>query len=382
MATTDRPAAETADAVSDAVSALREAELAHLIAAGDGDSLAAAGILAGGCQAAGLPYQVSTVRTAAAVRERLAGSDEAATPVLIGATAEDAVALEPTDAVAPQAYSAARALGDDPNPVHALAGVIAAGAVPSQATPELLDAAGLQRTPGLGVPTVDLADGLAHSGLFHAAFSGDPNAAADALADVDLADARAPDLGDEEARRAGSFLALVAGSGADAPPSAARAIERALRPHRTGGPFPTLAGYADVLTALAERSPGLGVALIVGADSRAAALEVWREHGRTVHAAVGDADTARYSGLVVARTDGPTAAVARLLRDYRSPEPTVLAVGDGRAAAAATDAPVDQAMAAAAEAAGGSMLARGVRATATYDPDRTERFVQAFREAR
>lgn len=382
MATTDRPAAETTDATSDVVSALSEAELAHLIAATDGDCLAGAGLLAAACQTSGIPYQVSVARTAAGVRERLAGTDEASTPVLIGSSTGDATALDPTGAVSPHAFSAARALGHDPDPIHALAGVVAAGAVPSQATPELLDTAALSRTPGLGVPTADLADGLAHSGLFHAAFSGQADAAAAALAEVGLAEARAPDLDDDEARRAGSFLALVAGSGADAPPSAARAIERALRPHRTDGPFRTLGGYADVLRALADRAPGLGVALIVGANSREAALEAWREHGRAVHAAVGEADTARYSGLVVARTDAPTAAVARLLRDYRSPEPTVLAIGNGTAAAASTDAPVADAMAAAAEAAGGSMLARGQRATGTYDPDRTERFVQAFREAR
>jgi hypothetical protein len=381
MATTDRTAAEAADAASDVATALADAELAHLVVARDGDCLAAAGIVAAACRAAGIPYHVSTARTTDAVRDRLAGGDEAATPVLIGASVGDATALDPAGAVSPHADSAARALGSDPDPIHALAGVVAAGAVPSQTTPELFEAAGLERQPGLGVPTNDLADGLAHSGLFHAAFSGDPDAAADALAEVGLPGARAAALDAEAARRAGSFLALVAGSAAAASPIAARAIERALRPHRTDDPFRTLGGYADVLAALAEEAPGLGVALIVGSDGREAALEAWRDHGRTVHAAVRDADTARYSGLLVARTDGPPAPVARLQRDYRSPEPAVLAIGDGEAAAAATDAPVEKALAAGAEAAGGSMLARGVRGTATFDPDRTEPFIEAFREA-
>lgn len=382
MATTDRPAAEAADAASEVATALADAELAHLVTAADGDCLASAGLLAAACGAVGVPYHVSVARTAAGLRDRLAGSDAVATPIVIGAAAEEAIALDPPGAVSPHAFSAAKALGHEPDPPTALAGVIAAGAVPSQATPALLEAAGLERQPGLGVPTADLADGLAHSGLVHAAFSGDPAAAAEALAEVGLADARAPDLDGDAARRAGSFLALVAGSAAEASPRAARAVERALRPYRTDGPFRTLGGYADVLMALAERSPGLAVAILVGANSRQAALEAWREHGRAVHAAVSDADTARYSGVVVARTDGPTAAVARLLRDYRSPEPTVLAVADGEAAAASTEAPIDTPMAAAAEAAGGSMLARGRRGTATFDADRTERFVTAFREAR
>jgi hypothetical protein len=155
-----------------------------------------------------------------------------------------------------------------------------------------------------------------------------------------------------------------------------------VRPYHVEGPFETLGGYADVLTALADRAPGLAVALIVGSDSRAAALEVWRTHGRAVHAAVRDADTARYSGLIVGRVTEPTATVARLLRDYRAPEPAVLAVGAGRAAVVATEPPVEDPLAAAADAAHGASQARGVRGTATFDPDRTERFIEAFREAR
>ncbi len=163
---------------------------------------------------------------------------------------------------------------------------------------------------------------------------------------------------------------------------AATAVERALRPYRTDGPFATLGGYADVLDALAERAPGVAVALVVGSNSREAALEHWRDHGRASHAAVREATTARYSGVLVARTDGPLASVARLLRDFRSPEPTVLAVSEGTAATAATDEPVRTALQTAAEAAGGSALARDTRGTASFDPDRTERFVEAFREAR
>lgn len=382
MATTDRSAAAPADAVSDVAAALADAELAQLVAVADGDCLASAGLLAAACRSVGVPYQVSVVRTTDQVAARLDGTDAAATAVAVGATAAEALALDPAGPVAPLAFEVADELGTTPDPVTALAGAVATGAVPSQATPGLLEAASLDREPGLAVPTTDLADGLAHNGLVHATFSGDPEAAREALADIGLDGAAGADRSEAEGRRAGSLVALAAAGAPDATDRAATAVERALRPYRTDGPFATLGGYADVLDALAERAPGLAVALVVGSNSREAALEHWRDHGRAAHAAVREATTARYSGVVIARTDGPLASVARLLRDFRSPEPAVLAVGEGRAAAAATDEPVGSALQAAAEAAGGSALARGTRGTASFDPDRTERFVEAFREAR
>jgi hypothetical protein len=381
MATTDRLDAAPADATSDVATALGEAELAHFVAVADGDSLAAAGLLATACDATAVPYQVSVARTADQVAARLDGSDDTATPIVIGATADDAVALDLDGPVSPYAYAVASELGTSPSPVTALVGVVAAGAVPSQATPDLLEAAGLERDPGVAVPTADLVDGLAHTGLFHAAFSGDLEAVRGSLSDAELSANDALDGSEAEARRAASFVALAAGGASDATARAATAVERALRPYRTDGPFHTLAGTADVLSALAERAPGLAVALVVGTDSREAALEGRWQHGRAAHAGVREASTARYSGLLVARTDGPPAAVARLLRDFRSPEPAVLAVGDGEAAAASIEAPVSGPLAAAADAAGESMLARGTRGNATFDPDRTERFVEAFREA-
>lgn len=382
MATTDRPDAASADAASAAASALGEATLAHLVAPAGGDALAAAGLLARACGDAGVAYHVSTVRTAADIDDRLAGTDETATPIVLGAGADGAVALDPAGPVSPLAYEAAAALGGDPDPVTALAGVIAAGSVPSQATPGLLETAALERGPGIATPTTDIVDGLAHTGLAHATFSGDPAAAREALDDVGLAGCAMDSIDDGEARRAASVLALAAAGAPDAPARAATAVERAVRPYRTDGPFATLAGYADVLGALAERAPGLAVALTVGQNGREAALDTWRDHALAVHPAVREAEPARYSGVLVARTDGPVAAVARLLRDYRSPEPAVLAVGPGQAAAASLDAAVDAPLAAAAEAAGGSSLGRGTHGFATFDADRTERFVDAFREAR
>lgn len=382
MATTDRPATGSADLASDAAAALADAELAHLIAVADGDCLAAAGLLAAACRTGGVPYQVSVVRTADAVVERIGGTDGAVTPVVVGAGAEGAVPFDPDGPVSPLGYDVAVELGATPDPVTALAGAVAAGAVPSRTRPALLETAGLDRGPGVAIPTNDLVDGLAHSGLVHATFSGDRDAAREALADIDLDGTDVADLTEADARRAGSLVALDAAGVPAANGRAAIAVERALRPYRTDGPFDTLGGYADVLDALAERAPGLGVALVVGSNGRETALEHWHDHGRAVHSAVREASTARYSGVLVARTDGPLSSVARLLRDFRSPEPVVLTVAEGAAAAASTHEPVTETLATAAEAVDGSALARDTRGTASFDPDRTERFVEAFREAR
>lgn len=381
MATTDHPPAEDADAVSAVTDAVGDAELVHLVAYPDGDCLAAAGLLAAACDAVDRPYHVGVATTAADLADRLGDVDATATTVLLGAQATEAVALDPDGPVSPLAFETAAALGADPSPITALAGVVAAGGVPSRMASGLLEAAGLDRTPGVAVPTGDLADGLAHTTLVHAPFSGDAAAAREALAPVGLAEADATTCSEGEARRAASLLALAAGASPDATPRAATAVERALRPYRTDGPFATLGGYADVLSALAERAPGLAITMAAGADGRAAALDAWREHGKAAHEAVRTAGTARYHGVVIARTDGALAAVARLLRDYRSPEPIVLAVGPGEAVAAGVEPSVDAPLAAAADEAGGSSLARRTTGVATFDPDRTERFVEAFREA-
>jgi len=385
MAATDRQPA-LADAASEVAAELRDAELAHLVASADGDGLAAAGLLAAACRATGVPFHVRVVRTAAEADSRLADRDDSATAVVVGVDAAGETTLGTDGAVSPLAFEVAAALGAEPDPVTALAGVVAADAVPSQVAPDLLERAALERaalerTPGVATPTDDLADGLAHCGLVHAPFSGDVDAAGEVLRDLGLADATAETLDGADAKRLASLVALAAVDAPEATPMAATAVERALRPHRTGGPFVTLAGYADVLDALAERAPGLGVALAAGGSDAEPALEAWREHGRAAHAAVASAETARYDGVLVARTDGPLAAVARLLRDFRSPEPVVLAVGEGEAAAASLDDPVSGPLAAAAQAGRGSSSARGRRGVLTFDPDRTERVVDAFREA-
>lgn len=379
MVTTDPETATSALAASAIVDTIREAELVQLVAYADGDCLAATGLLAAACAAADRPYHVGAVRTADGLARRLDGADASATSVVVGARSDDVASLDPDGPASLLAAEVATALGGDPAPVTALAGVVAAGAVPSRSAADLLAAAGLDRVPGVGIPTTDLADGLAHSGLVHAPWSGDLGATNEALDEAGLAGAD-PLTGDD-ARRVASLVALAAATAPEATERAATAVERVLRPYPTDGPFATLAGRADVLSALAEAAPGLAVALSMADRGHDTALDVWRDHAQEVHEAVRAAQTARYRGVLVARTDGPMAPVARLLRDFRSPEPLVLAVGEGEVAAAGLELPVAEPLQAAAEAAGGSSLARGTCGHATFDADQPERFIEAFREA-
>jgi len=360
MATTDRTdAAAPAEALADR---LHEAAFATLVARADGEALAAAGLLATACESAGTAYQVATVRTRRELETRLEAADESATPVTVGVPDEDGLADDP----AQTAFEAAEALGASPDPAVALAGSVAGGGDPEDA-PALADS--FDRRPGIAAPTDDLADALAHTVLAHVECSGDPDAASAVVADVGEADA---------ARRVASVLAIDAVTADGATERAAETVGRAIHPH-AGGPLETVEGLADVLNALATEAPGQAIALALGTGSEPA-LAVWREHARAVHAAVRDADTERHAGLLVARTDGPVEAVARLLRDCRAPEPAVLAVGGGEAALATVETPAEPVVTAA-EAVDGSGLARETAGYARFDADHTEDVIEGVREA-
>jgi hypothetical protein len=196
----------------------------------------------------------------------------------------------------------------------------------------------------------------------------------------DLPTERSPDTDDEAGRRLASLLAFDAVRSGEAPPRAADAVERALRPH-AGGPFATVEGYADVLDATARRAPGTGVALALGHDAREAALDAWREHGAAAHRALRAADTSRYDGLlaVVTRT-GPVRTVARLARDFLSPEPAVLVVGDGECAVAGAGVDVTGPTRTVAATVDGESVARGDTAYARLDTGDPAALVDAFRE--
>lgn len=373
MSTAGRPAAD-APAADDVARACREAGLVLLRVRPDGDALAATGLLARALAATGTPFQTRVGRDTDA-------RTEADATVAIGAGGDVRIpaALTPASVTA---FEAARELGTEPDPVLALAGVVAADRVPGEYA-ALLDAAreggSIERRPGIAVPTADVTDGLAHTTLAHASFSGDTAAADAAVSDLALPD----DPEERDRRRIASLLALAVVESEDATSRAAEAVERALRPYALDGPFATLGGYADVLCAVARERPGTGIALALGHDARAAALDAWRDHARRAHAGVREATTARYSGLVVARAgDAPVETTARLVRDFRSPEPVALVVGDGEAAAAAVD---DRAMGDllcdAAASVDGEADGNQRRGYARFGADATEAFVTAVREA-
>jgi len=317
----DAPAAP-ADEVADAC---REAGLVRILGTTSGESLAAVGLLGRALGDAGVPFQA---RLASPASEDV-GATDADLTVAVGRgdfRADHALDATPEADAIERAYAVAADVGVA-DPILGLAGAVGADTEPPARIRADAEAAGIDRRPGVAVPTADLADGLAHSTLVHAPFSGDRDAAGDALADLDLPED--PDTDDR--RRVASLVALAVAEVEDCPPRATRAIERALNPH-VGGPYETVGGYADVLDALARTRPGLGIAVALGRGGCDDALETWREHGVAVHRAVSEADRARHDGLVVAHVDAARSvsrleSVARLVRDFRSPEPTVLALG-------------------------------------------------------
>jgi hypothetical protein len=368
MSAADRPA--SAPAASDIAAACREAGFVRLVGTADGDALAAVGVLARALRAVDVPFQASV----APVPDP--GETDADLTVTVGTDGGDLSLTEATTSA--DAYRAARELaGEAADPVLALAGVVASGAVPGETGAGLLDAAGLDRCPGIGVPVADLADGLAHSTLVHVPTSGDVDATREALTDA----VGALDDPDETTRRkVASYLALTAVRGA--PARAAETVERALHPYE-GGPFGTVAGYADVLDAVARERPGTGVALALGHDTRESALAAWRDHAGRAHGVLADGDTARHDGLFVVRAgaDVPLGTVARLARDYRSPEPTVLALGPSEAAIAGAPGVTDALGRALAALGDGTVVGRGGHAHARFDTLDSTDLVTAVREA-
>ena len=388
---------EDTAAASDVAAALREAPFVRVVAAADGDALAASGVLARACRERSTPFQVRVDPVPDPT------PDEGDDLVLgVGVSGGD-VALAGAGPVSLVAAAAVRELGVDPDPELALAGVASANRpLDAGDAATLLEAArnrtAVERRPGLATPTADLADGLAHSTLVHAPVSGDPEAARAVLSNLGVPS----DPTDEDRRRLASWLAIEATASSA---RAAEAVERALRPHATpDASFATIEGFGDALDAVARERPGTGVALAIRGDGlRTAVLDAWRDHARAVHEAVTEATTGRSDGVLVVRVDvegtdpGRLGTVARLYRDFQSPEPVVLAVGERAAAAAGVEsaaaaagvegaaaaASIDDAMREAVRSvdADGSCAGDARRATARFDDGEVSRFITAFREA-
>ncbi|OVE86132.1 exonuclease [Natronolimnobius baerhuensis] len=352
MSTDGRSASDSTTA-----SALESASFVRLVTKADGDGLAASGLVARALAARGTPFQVTVGRTVATRTERAqatTGGDGDLTLVVGSTDATNATRLDTDDRPATlAAVDHVRDLGETPDLVLALAGLVAAGVEPGAGESEwLIETArerGLvERRPGVAIPTADPVDGLAHSTRVSAPWSGDVDATHETLSDAigadleaetdraDDADASGTTLEHTDHRALGSVVALDAVSAEAATAAAAESIQRVLKPYATpDAPFETVGGYADVLEATAQTEPGTGAALAMGHDAREPALAVWREYGRRAHNALEAASTGRYDGLfVVGIDDGPVEAVAALSTAFRSPEPLVLAVGAGEAALA------------------------------------------------
>ena len=326
------------DALADV---LADAPFVRLVATDDGDALAAAGLLARALRTVDTPFQVRVSR------DPVPDAVDDGVTVAVGTERGPHAISGAGQPASTDAFAVSRALGVEPDPVVALAGVVAAGSIPgTDGSGDALDAAEasdrVHRRPGVALPTADLAAGLAASTLIRTSYSGDPEAARAALADLGLP----ADLDADAHRKLASLVAVDVADAPDASARAASAVERALRPYATDGPFETVGGYADVFDALAREAPGTGIALALDADPsndvRAAALDAWRTHGLAAHRALDDATTGRYDGCVIARIDASDAVlptIARLVRDFGSPEPVAVVVDEsaGRLAVAATD---------------------------------------------
>ncbi|WP_254523437.1 exonuclease [Natrinema caseinilyticum] len=330
---------------SSAVRALESAGFVRLVVRADGDALAASGLLARALAADGTPFQVSVGRTVAerSERVRVPVDDDVVTVVFgtaDGPDDESVVRLAARDRPATlEAVDHVREFGASPDPILALAGVVASGGEPGAGESEwLLETARerglLEQRPGVAVPTADPVDGLAYTTRVRTPWSGDPDATRESLSDVAGRDPTTLDVDDH--RTIGSLVALDAVGAEASADVAAESIGGVLRPYATPDhPFATLGGFADVLEATARTEPGTGAALAMGHEVTDSALAAWRDRGRRAHAALEGATTGRYDGLfVLGIDDGPVEAVARIATAYRSPEPAVLTVGTDEAAVA------------------------------------------------
>lgn len=388
MSTADRSAGDD-DRASAVASACRDAEFVRLVATADGDALAATGVLARALAASDRPFQASVAEPPA---DPTRGTEADVTIALGRADATADYSLPPTtEPVAETAFAAASELGEA-DPILALAGSTTADVRPTGGLVETAERAGAARRPGVAIPTDDVADGLVHSTLVHAPFSADREAVDTLLTEGELPTVLDAETGEEAHRRLASAVALRTVGTEDATTRGAEQVERVLRPRAIDSPFGTVGGYGDVLDAVAREQPGTGVALALGHDTRAAALDAWRTHAERAHQAVRLATTGRYDGLFVARgtpTDlgvdtadaVPVGTMARLVRDFCSPEPVALVVTDGRAAVAATeDRDLATALGHVAESADGSAAGTERRAQARFEADMAE-FIVAAREA-
>ncbi|RRJ31982.1 hypothetical protein [Halocatena pleomorpha] len=379
MSTADHTATDRS--VRAVVSELNEAEFVQFVTASNGDAVAATGILAQGLS---IPFQARVTRATA-------GVSEADVTVGVGQTGGDVsitnrpVSVRAVEIARERSNSTETGLSSTLQ-VLALAGIIAAERDIDDYADVFGERLNRDDRPGLAIPTTDPVDGLAHTTLAHAPFSGDPDAAAEVVSEID-------GTGDGAASRVQIASMLAVSVVDESGTHASTAVERALSPDVVEAdescPFTTLAGYADVLDALARSNPGEGLALALGHGRPENALTGWRKYARNVHDAVRTAELDRYPECVVVELPKtPTATVetvVRLIREYRSPEPVVVATtDDGVVATARTrerdiGTPLASAVSAVEEET--TVTKRGRYAHALVESESRSAVVNAFREA-
>lgn len=375
MATTEpAPDTHTPD-VGDIASTITEHGVVQMGVRADAGSLAAAGIIARVCEAVGAGFHITTVRTTAEHAAWHETTDPDAGVLSIGIDAESPGGLPPVclgaavadrlDVLVPVALVVAGGLAD--------------GRPPSTLDAPGIDFDGIHQRPGLGIPTEDPIVGVAYSTLIHGSFSGDPDAVRELLP-VD-GDSDGESFTDTDRKGVASVVALECLGSEAATDRATVGLERFLQPHVGKSPFASLEGYMDVLDVVSRSQPGLGIALTTGANIQEAALAAWQDTATQVHAGIRDAELSRYDGVVVARTEGPVELVARVLRDYRSPEPVVLAINDGSAGLATVDREAGSLVEAVTDAVDASGLARNHTGFIQFPQDQTDAIVDAVQEA-
>ena len=332
MATTGR--STDATPATDAVATLlRDAEFVHLVGRTDGDALAAAGILGNALDALDTPYQVSLASSAADAEDRLLDGGSA-----IGLGLDVGTAALTAGSVALGAFETAVGLDTDtaddldPDPILAIAGAVAGGFAPQGPALEAAQNQGVERRPGLGLPTADIGAGLAYSGWLHGSFSGDEQAAGAFLAELDLP----AELDADAHTRLASAVALDV---TDSEDGAVDSLDRVLAPLGGAAPFETVGGYGDVLDALATSDPGTGLSFVLGYADRSDAVDVWKEAGERLHRTLERLSVSSTGDIAAGSVENVAPSrVARLARDFRITESSVLVSGpDSIALATAED---------------------------------------------
>jgi hypothetical protein len=305
---------------------LRGAECVRIVSRADGDGLAAAAIFGDALATLGVPRHLSMARA----REAAAPRFEAAGTALAPGFADLGPAC-PRDSAALWAFETARELGADPDPGLALAGAIAAGAPLQGAALKAVSQDGLERRPGVASPTTDVAEGLAYSGLLHAPFSGDEDAAAAFLDELD----RPTGQTDDSRTDLASAVALAATEDRISNRAVSQ-LHGALAPHPSPTDFATIEGYGDVLRAAARVEPGAALAATLGTVDAELLLDKWRSYGSDLHRAIEDlpADEDRVTAMVEAVSPRD---VIRLGHAYRGPAAELAVAGPDSLALATTE---------------------------------------------